>query len=241
MAVDDDIRRAYAPSGALRIALNFGNRVLVGRDAAGAPAGISVDLARALADELGLDLQLVEFERAVDVTNAAEQDLWDACFLAVDPERAKTITFTHPYVRIAGTYLVAASAQAADSAEVVSNTLRIGVVDGSAYTLHLSRQPGSENLTIYPDIFDALSGLDTGEVDGIAGIQQAMQGEADLRPGARVLQPPFMEIRQAMGTPAGRPLAAQHLSAWLADLARCGAVSVILERHGVDGTCAVVA
>ena len=240
MAVDDDIRRSYAPKGRLRVALNFGNRVLVGRDGAGAPVGISVDLARALADELGLELELVEFDRAVDVSNAAEADLWDACFLAVDPKRAETIAFTHPYVRIAGSYLVSATADAMDSVDVVGRNLRIGVVDGSAYTLHLSRQPGAENLTVLPDIFAALAALDAGEVDGVAGIQQAMQGEADLRPGSRVLQPPFMEILQAMGTPAGRPHAAQHLRGWLADLARSGAVSAILERHGVSGDCAVV-
>jgi polar amino acid transport system substrate-binding protein len=240
MAVSDEIRRSYAPRGELRVALNFGNRVLVGRDATGAPVGISVDLARTLADALGLDLKLVEFDRAVDVSKAAEQNLWDVCFLAVDPERGKVISFTEPYVRIAGSYLVSAATDAADSGEVVAKDLRIGVVDGSAYTLHLSRQPGAENLTVYPDIFAALAGLDTGEVDGIAGIQQAMQGEADLRSGARVLQPPFMEIRQAMGTPASRPAASDHLRGWLADLARSGGVGGILERHGVSAACAVV-
>ena len=109
MAVEESVRRDYAPTGKLRVALNFGNRVLVGRDANRTPVGISVDLARALADELSLDLALVEFERAVDVSNAAQDDLWDACFLAVDPQRAKTIAFTHPYVRISGAYLVSAA------------------------------------------------------------------------------------------------------------------------------------
>ena len=45
--------QAFAPTGVLRASINLGNPILAGRDAAtGEPAGVSVDLARALGARL---------------------------------------------------------------------------------------------------------------------------------------------------------------------------------------------
>ncbi|MBS0124318.1 transporter substrate-binding domain-containing protein [Thetidibacter halocola] len=230
----------YAPTSVLRVALNHGNRVLVGRDADGKPIGIAVDLATALADLLGLPLRFVEFDRAVDVSSSAGDDLWDVCFLAVDPKRMETIDFTAPYIRIEGNYLSAPGTLAADAQELVDLGCRVGTVEGTAYTLALSRLPGAGNLVAYHDILAALEALDSGEVEAIAGIREAMEGESRKRPGSRILTPPFMEIRQAMAMPRGRALASAHLRETLADFARSGLVGDILERHGVSRDCALV-
>ncbi|MEZ5726479.1 MAG: transporter substrate-binding domain-containing protein [Paracoccaceae bacterium] len=232
--------REFAPTGRLRVALNHGNRVLVGRDDKDQPFGISVDLARDLAAHLGLALDFVEYERAVDVSSSATSGVWDVCFLAVDPERAKTIAFTAPYVRIEGCYLAGAGCKAADAGELVALGLPVGSVKGSAYSLTLQRKPGAENLVMFEDIFAALAALDRGEVEAIAGIRQAMEGEAEKRPGSRVLQPPFMEIRQAMAMPQGRPAASAALADFLAEALRSGRVGDILQSHGVARDCAIL-
>lgn len=230
----------FAPTGTLRVALNHGNRVLVSRDATGQPRGISVDLARALARHLGLELAFVEYERAADVSSSATNNEWDVCFLAVDPERAKTITFTDPYVRIEGCYLAGPQCDAVDAPSLVASGQKVGTVNGSAYTLTLQRKPGAENLVVHDDILAALDALDRTEVQAIAGIRQAMEGEAVKRQGTRVLMPPFMEIRQAMAMPAGRPDASRALSAFLDDALRRGIVGDILEAHGVDRASALL-
>jgi polar amino acid transport system substrate-binding protein len=240
MSVDPAVLRDYAPTGRLRVALNHGNRVLVARDASGAASGISVDLAHALAAELGLEPVFVEFDRAVDVSARAGADIWDVCFLAVDPARAATVAFTHPYVRIEGSYLVGSGSPAIRMEDVARLGLRIGVVEGSAYALHLARAPGAEGLVPFSRLAEGLAAFDSGTVDGLAGIRQAMEAEAAQRAGTRLLDPPFMEIRQAMGVPSGRPRAHAHLSAFLAQRARDGSVAAILERHGVAGSCAIV-
>lgn len=240
MKASDEIREAFAPKGEIRVALNFGNRILVGRGTDGRPHGISVDLARALAEQLGVKLRFVEFERAIDVSSAATDDLWDVCFLAVDPKRAETIDFTHPYVQIEGRYLAAPGCTAASSEDLLDSGAKVGTVSGSAYTLTLLRKPGAENLVEYPDIFAALAALDAGEVAAIAGIGDVMAAEAALRPGARTLSPPFMVIRQAMATVKGHEIAADFLRKFVTNMAREGKVGEILERHGVSRDFAIV-
>ncbi|WP_394199294.1 transporter substrate-binding domain-containing protein [Litoreibacter albidus] len=235
-----DIASEFAPTGKLRVALNHGNRILVGREADGTPKGITVDLAQALATHLGTDLTFVEFDRAVDVSNSATENAWDVCFLAVDPKRAETIDFTDPYVRIEGRYLAAASCAAETADALVASGIPVGTVDGSAYTLTLSRKPGAEKLVTFPDIHAMLEALDAGEISAVAGIGDVMEIEAKQRAGARTLQPPFMEILQAMAIVKGRPNAAAHLRAFLSNLARSGGVGDILEAHGVNRDSAIV-
>ena len=48
----------------LRASINLGNPILAGVDAQGAPKGVSVDLARAFAQRLGVGLELVVFDAA---------------------------------------------------------------------------------------------------------------------------------------------------------------------------------
>lgn len=237
--VTDQLRLSFAPTGTLRVALNHGNQVLVSRDAAGRPTGIAVDMAYALAHQLGLPLIFVEKERAIDVSSLAADNVYDICFLAIDPERARTIDFSPPYIRIEGSYLVAPGYDTVDALSVVSLGLKVATVEGSAYTLNLSRKPGADALVLYPNLDAAVAGFESGQVAAIAGIRNTMQALATTREGARVVEPPFMEILQAMGTPAGRPDAADYLNDFVRDMARSGNTGRILERHGISAACAV--
>lgn len=239
MITQEELRKAYAPTGTLRVALNHGNGVLVGRTSRGQPVGITVDLAQRLGRELGLRIEFVEYLRAVDVSDRAEADAWDVCFLAVDPKRMAVIDFTQPYVQIDGAYLAAAHCTARDSAELVASGGRVASVIGSAYTLTLERMPGAEALVQMPTLPLTLRAMDAGQVDAVAGIGVVMEAEAAKRPGARVLSPPFMQIRQAMGIVRGRGPAAEHLRAFVTRLAASGEIGDILERHGVLRSCAV--
>lgn len=238
--ITKELRREFAPKGILRAVLNHGNRVLVTRDGEGNAQGITVDLARVLAERLNLPLTFIHRDQAIDVSSVAQDDVYDICFLAVDPERARTIHFTAPYVQIEGAYLVGAHCDTSDALTLVSEGHKVGTVEGSAYTLNLSRKPGAENLVYFPGINDALDAMEAGEVAALAGIKAVMDREGAKRDGTRVVGPSFMQIRQAMGLPAGRPDAARFLDEFIADMARSGQVGEILERHGVSASCAVV-
>ena len=100
-------RLALAPTGRLRASINLGNPVLARRDATtGAVAGVSVDLARALADEIAVPLELVVVDGAARSVEAVKSGQADVGFFAIDPVRSEGIRFTAPYVLIEGAYLV---------------------------------------------------------------------------------------------------------------------------------------
>ena len=74
-APSPDLVARIAPTGTLRAAINLGNAVLAGRDAAtGAPKGVTVDLAGQLAERLGVALELVAVDGAAKSVAAVTND-----------------------------------------------------------------------------------------------------------------------------------------------------------------------
>ena len=57
-AITPAVLAELAPGGVLRAAINFGNPVLAQKGQDGAPQGVSVALAKALAEELGVPLEM---------------------------------------------------------------------------------------------------------------------------------------------------------------------------------------
>src|SRR6185437_2704424 len=126
--------------GRLRASINLGNPILAGRDAAGEPAGVSIDLARELARRLGVQAELVLSDRAAASVAKVTHDEADVGFFAIDPARGAEIAFTWPYVLIEGSYLVGESSTLTDNAQVDGKGCRISVGAGSAYDLFLTRE-----------------------------------------------------------------------------------------------------
>ncbi len=228
-----------APTGTLRAAINLGNSVLAGRDErSGALSGVSVDLARALGERLGVPVALVEYESAGAVSGAARSGAWDICFLAIDPKRAEDIDFTEPYVIIEGSYLVPAHSPITTGAAVDRKGVRIAVGRGSAYDLYLTRAIGAATLVRAPTSSAALKLFVDERLDVAANVRQPLKAYAETHPDVRLLPGHFMEIRQAVGLITGRPAGAAFLRAFVQEMMTTGFVTKSLRTHGQDATIA---
>ena len=98
---------SFAPTGRLRASINLGNPILANKNlTTGQPVGVSVDLAHAFAQRLGVELELVVFETAGKSVEAVKNEQADIGFFAIDPLRGQEISFTAAYVLIEGCYLV---------------------------------------------------------------------------------------------------------------------------------------
>ena len=77
---------------------------MTGEDNNGDPQGVSPDLAKALANELNLEVKLIPFQRPGELADAVSDDIWDVGNIANEAERAKSITFSSPYTLIESTF-----------------------------------------------------------------------------------------------------------------------------------------
>lgn len=229
-APGDETARLLAPTGRLRAAINLGNPVLARREA-GTLAGISVDLARRLAERLGLALELVPYDGAGAVSASADADAWDIAFLAIDPVRAAGIAFTTAYLVIEGTYMVRQDAPYAAIADVDRPGTRVAVGQGSAYDLFLTRAVRHAELVRLPTSAEAVTAFARDGLEVAAGVRQPLERYAEAHPGYRVLPGRFMAIEQAMGVPRGRTAAVTYLRSFIEEAKASGFVAEAIARH----------
>ncbi|MEI2416295.1 transporter substrate-binding domain-containing protein [Orrella sp. JC864] len=233
----DTLRRAFAPQGRLRASINVGNPILARRAEGGAlpAAGVSVDLAQALAQALDLPLELVVLDSAGESVQAVSTEAADVGFFAVDPQRGERIAFTAPYVLIEGCYLVREQSALRSQDEVDRPGTRVMVGKGSAYDLYLSRSLQQAQILRAPTSPAVVQTfLDEG-ADVAAGVKQQLQADAQRLGGLRLLPGSFMQIRQAMGMPKSRGEAAAAYLRDFVERMKREQVGMALQRHGIQG------
>lgn len=221
-----------APEGVLRAAINFGNPVLAQRGAEGAPQGVSVELAKALADELGVTLEMLSFDAAGKVFAALEQGRWNVAFLAIEPVREQQIAFSEPYVIIEGTYLVATDSAYTQVADLDQPGLTLAVGNGAAYDLFLSRTLKHAQLARAETSAAAVQLFFDQGLDAAAGVRQPLQQVAAADPRYRVLQDAFTSIRQAMAVPRQCTAGAAYVRAFVERKKAEGMVQAALAASG---------
>ncbi|MNX64666.1 membrane-bound lytic transglycosylase F [compost metagenome] len=236
MQANQEIIAAFTPTGRLRASINLGNPILAGRNPAGEPAGVSVDLARAFAERLGVPLELVVLDSAGKSVDTVTQDEADIGFFAIDPKRATGIAFTDAYVLIEGAYLVREDSPLRDMEEVDRAAHRVTVGKGSAYDLYLTRELKHATITRAPTSPTVVETFLKDGAEVAAGVRQQLEADAIRHGGLRLLTGSFMTIRQAMGLPRGRgEAAARALAEFVQDMKRSGFVRDALARHGIQG------
>ncbi|QCX78055.1 Bacterial extracellular solute-binding protein, family 3 [Streptomyces sp. YIM 121038] len=229
--IDADLVHDLAPGSVLRVSINLGNPVLA-QGTSEAPGGVAVALAREVGGRLGVPVRFVCFDAARKSYAAMVEGHADLCFLAVDPDREEEVAFSAPYVHIEGMYAVEQGSPFVSAADVDRDGVRVGVKEGSAYDLYLSRA------LRHATVVRGVDGVDVFHAEGLdvaAGIRQPLTAHVARRPELRLLEPAFMTIRQAMGTTRERsPETVRFLSELVAELVASGFVAEALRRSGQD-------
>ena len=228
--VPADALKELAPFGALRAAINYGNSVLAQEGPAG-PRGVSADLAEELAKRLGVPVQFLVFNAAGKAFEAAKNNQVDILFVAIEPVRAADVEFTPPYVLIDGAYLVLKDSPAREPADLDQPGKRISVGENSAYDLYLKRT--LKHATLVRTAGGCCKNIElflAEKLDAAAGVRQPLAAYAKDHPDVRVMEKPFQQIRQAMGTPKGRSAAAAYLRTFIEEMKASGFVADALKR-----------
>jgi len=231
-----DVKKELAPSGTLRVGLNYGNFLLVLKDEPdGTPRGIAPDLGRELGKRLGVPVEFVKFQQAGQLADGVRDGKCDVGFLAAEPQRANEIAFTKAYLEIPVTFLVPAGSKIRSQADVDREGVRIAVSARSAYDLYLTRTLKHATLVRAEGIAASHERFLREKLDVLAGLKPQLVLDAEKLPGSRVLDGQVTGVQQAAGTHPSRKAGAEYLRQFIDDVKRSGLVAKTIDKHGVRG------
>ena len=230
------VRSELAPTGKIRVGINYGNFLLVTSYSAGSePRGPAPDLARELGRRLGVPIEFVAFDTAGKMADAVRAGAWDVAFLGAEPQRANEISFTAAYLEIPATYLVPAGSAIRSFADVDRDGVRIAVAEKSAYELYLSRTIARAKLVLTKGIDASYNAFVDDQLEVLSGLRPRLLTDVQKLPGARILDGQFTAVQQAIGTPKGRDAGAAYLRQFVEDVKASGMVAKAIADNGVEG------
>jgi len=230
------VRSDLAPTGKLRVGINYANFLLVTRDpVSGAARGIAVDLAQELGRRARVPVEFVGYDGAGQMAEAVKTGAWDVAFLGAEPAREDEIAFTAAYLEIEATYLVPAGSPLRGIADVDREGVRIAAAAKSAYDLFLSRSLQRARLMRVEGIDASFELFVRERLEALAGLKPRLLMDAQKLSGSRVLDGRFTAIQQAIGTPKDRNAGARYLREFVEDVKSSGLVAWAIDKHDVRG------
>jgi polar amino acid transport system substrate-binding protein len=197
--------------------------------------GVAVDVARALASRLGIELVTVEYPSPPGVLEGLKVGAWDVGFLAIDPSRTAVADFSPPYLQIDATYLVKEGSAIRNVAGADQPVMRVAVTRKSVEEIVLSRLLKRAELRGVDTIAAGFELLRAGNADVLAAPRPALLQFSSRLPGSRVLEDRFHVAYGAMAVPKGQTERLAYIAEFVEEAKASGLVQRAIERAGVRG------
>lgn len=201
---------AQAP---LRVGMELGYPPFEMRDASGAPAGVSVDLARALGESVARPVQIenLPFDGLIPALKTGKIDLILSSMTATD-ERARVIDFSEPYLRTGLCLLVGAKSQVENPADART----IVVKKGTTGHLYATKNLRGAKVRVLDKEAACVLEIVQGKADAFIYDQMSVFSHWHRnRDTTRAILTPFQQESWAIGLPKGSPLR-ESVNAFLA-------------------------
>jgi polar amino acid transport system substrate-binding protein len=229
-----------APTGVLRAGINMSNFLLVvDKTPSGDPIGPSPSMAAAIADALGVPLQLVPYANPSAIAADAGTGAWDIGNIGAEPQRAAVMDFTAAYAEIEATYLLPPGSAIQSIDEVDRPGNRISVSKGSAYGLWLENHIKQADLRAVEGGDAAFEQFVNDQMEAFAGLRPGLVSLAEKLPGSRILDGQFASVQQAIGINKGNEAAYTWLKTFVEEAKASGLVASFIETFGVQGRLSV--
>ncbi len=225
-----------APKGALRVAIGVGpapSAFWATREAgSGSARGVTVELAKAAAENLRVPLRLVEYANSGEITAAASQDAWDISFMPADPAREPFIDPGPAYVVYESSYLVRAGSDIRNSADVDRDGIRVGGVEGTSTSRTVAKALKHAKLTLYPKPDLAAELLGQGKLDALAMGRESLVDFSKRMPGTRLLDEVIQSTGVVVVVPKNRAATREWAARFMEEAKRDGTVRRALDSAG---------
>ena len=191
--------------------------------------GIDVDTAQAIADKLGLELQIddMDFDAALLSVQQGKADIAMAGITVTD-ERKAVMAFSDSYATGIQSIIVPEGSDIASPDDLAGK--KIGTQRGTTGYIYCSDDFGDENVVAYDDGLTAVQALNNGQVDAVVIDNAPAKEFVAANPGLVILDTSYAEEDYAIGMAKGSSLE-DAVNAALEELKADGTLQSIVDKY----------
>ncbi len=195
----------------------------------GAFEGIDVDTAQAIAEKLGLELQIddMEFDAALLSVQQGKADIVMAGVTVTD-ERKAVMDFSDSYATGIQSIIVPEGSDIATPDDLAGK--KIGTQRGTTGYIYCSDDFGDENVVAYDSGLTAVQALNNGQVDAVVIDNAPAKEYVAANPGLVILDTSYAEEDYAIGMAKGSALE-DAINAALEELKADGTLQSIVDKY----------
>ena len=192
--------------------------------------GIDAEIAQALADKLGLQLEIVDmdFDSLVASVQSGKIDM-SLAGMTVTEERKQNVDFTDSYATGVQVIIVKEDSDIA-SADDLEGKL-IGVQQGTTGHLYCADDFGEENVIPYANGATAVQALLQGKVDCVVIDQEPAKAFVEANEGLKILETAYTTEDYAAAVSKDNPALTAALNSALQELKDDGTIQGILDKY----------
>ena len=192
--------------------------------------GIDIETAQAIADKLGLELQIddMDFDAALLAVQQGKADMVMAGVTVTD-ERQNVMDFTDSYATGIQSIIVKEDSDIASVDDLAGK--KIGTQRGTTGYLYCSDDFGDENVVAYDNGLTAVQMLNNGQVDCVVIDNAPAKEFIAANPGLKLLDTAYVEESYAIGVGKGNTELKDAINTALEELKADGTLQAIADKY----------
>ena len=192
--------------------------------------GIDVDVAAAIAEKLGLELQVddMDFDAALLAAQNGKSDLVMAG-VTVTEDRQLVMDFSDSYATGIQSIIVKEDSDIATPDDLADKM--IGTQRGTTGYIYCSDDFGDEHVTPYDDGLTAVQALVNGQVDAVVIDNAPAKEFVEANPGLKILDTSYAEEDYAIGVAKGNTAMLDAINGALEELKNDGTLQAIIDKY----------
>ncbi|MBQ3405763.1 MAG: transporter substrate-binding domain-containing protein [Lachnospiraceae bacterium] len=192
--------------------------------------GIDIEVAGAIAEKLGLELQVddMEFDAALLAAQQGKSDIVMAG-VSVTDERKKVMEFSDSYATGVQVIIVKEGSDI-QSVEDLEGKM-IGTQRGTTGNLYCTDDYGEDHITSYDNGLTAVQALNNGQVDCVVIDKEPATAFVGANPGLVILDTEYTSEDYAIGMAKGNTALLDAVNTALAELQADGTVDAIVAKY----------
>jgi polar amino acid transport system substrate-binding protein len=229
-------REEAAPTGKLRVGVVSApaqSAFFVVKVAGGEPRGVTVDLGKEFARQLGVPVEFLVVSSSGELVDAMGSAALDVAFMPIDAERRERVDFGPTYFTIESTYLVRAGSDIKNLNDVDRPNVRVVGIANTATIRAAGRSLKNTKVVAVQSVGEATEMLREDAADAFALTHDALPALAARLPGSRILDGSFLQTGIAIAVPKNRPNALAYATAFMENAKASGMVRRALDDAGL--------